>query len=568
MACTLILVWVRLLKFARPFPSQGPFVVILDNILVDTVRWGFVIAMFYIPYAAAFYMMFGARSQRPVRGYDSFVSLSYTIIRYPLVDNYGFDDLADAAPIMARVLCGTFLLLAAIILMNLYIALLSNTFQRVYDNARATAAMQRARLLQDLESNSSAGKVARYREHIRNRCSPEGSDYLVIISDEEEQNRKQEEKISMVHNIVSDRLGGKKFGKVQKSEFDMVLEDIELLKKSQSEVKSILERLYLELREIKSFHNTFLGELVYLKTHGEQQMLAINEVSTSLSDTKTHMDSEILSVKDKIGENLQNFEVEAKLRDAALKSSICTKVDTLHSEFNEFNMRFDVNEREIKARVEELEAFIISKADEEEAEETKRSPVRRKSKGGTQGFLVSDRVGRELKTVSKSIPSSGVEEGLEVADRGSREMKTVSKSRPSTAFEKGLVAADRSSREMKTVSKFRPSSAVEDVRNFDDGDKGREIENSSETQRKRTITMFGKQARDEYIAKLKASFDAASKQDKVEENDTDWVFNKGHLKSFKLVEWLSLSHFTTNCERSIDWNKSSNKVASAATKTY
>ena len=185
LSCTVIPVWLRLLKYARPFPSQGPFVVMLDHIILDSAKWLFVILMFYIPYAAAFWIMFGPQSQIPVEGYNSTTSLIYTMIRIPLLDNYNFTSLEKAAPYMARFLCGSFIIIAAIVLMNLYIALLSNTFQRVYDNARATAAIQRARLLQDLELDASAKKRRRYREYISTNCSPEETDYIAVLSEEE-----------------------------------------------------------------------------------------------------------------------------------------------------------------------------------------------------------------------------------------------------------------------------------------------------------------------------------------------------------------------------------------------
>ena len=275
-ACSLILMWVRLLKFARPFPTQGPFVVILGNILEDTFTWGFVTGMFYIPYAVAFWMLFGGRSQHPIRGYDDLFQLTYTIFQYPLASNYGFDDLEEVDPVMARVLCGTFLIIAATVLMNLYIALLSNTFQRVYDNARATAAMQRARLLQNLESDASEKTVGGYRERIRTISSPEEGDYLVIITAEEDEKRKETEKMTLVHTIISDRLGGKKFGKIQQSEFDIVLKDIKDLKQYQSEMQNSIDQLFLRLKQ-----------------HGKKQMSAITHVNEEVTRLKDNMEESI-----------------------------------------------------------------------------------------------------------------------------------------------------------------------------------------------------------------------------------------------------------------------------------
>ena len=260
LSCTVIPVWVRLLKYARPFPGQGPFVVMLDHIITDSSKWLFMVLMFYIPYAAAFWIMFGPQSQIPVKGYNGTTSLIYTIIRIPLLDDYNFVELEKAAPYMARVLCGSFIIIAAIVLMNLYIALLSNTFQRVYDNARATAAIQRARLLQDLELDASAKKLSRYRKYISNNYSPEETDYIAVLSEEEEQNRKQGEKVSEIHNIVSKRFGGKKFGKLERSEFDSVLDDMDMLKRSHGDIKRSLSLLTSNLEELTRTTSLILEE--------------------------------------------------------------------------------------------------------------------------------------------------------------------------------------------------------------------------------------------------------------------------------------------------------------------
>lgn len=471
-ACTIIIVWVRLLKFARPFPSQGPFVVILDNIVGDTLRWGFVIAMFYVPYAAAFWMLFSGRSGQSVKGYDNVGHLVYTVIRYPLVDNYNFDDLEEAFPVMSRILCGSFLILAAIVLMNLYIALLSNTFQRVYDNARATAAMQRAHLLQDLESDASDKKVARYREHIRTRCSPEGNDYLVIISDEEEQNRKQEEKISLVHNIVSDRLGGKKFGKVQKSEFDTVLEDIDLLKRTQTEMQKSLDRFHVRLEEIGSLNAIIYEEIAKLVQHGKEQMTAITDVNTEVINFKTNLEEKVGSLATGIDLGLENLETEAKLRSSALESNFCARFDQLQIEFKAVNSKYDQYEQHITPRVEELEAFIVSveedkSKEEKERKERKSSPRPKSKSSGYGGFQIVE-VNREVvKAAAKSTDKrTGAEE---------------------------------------SVSDFESI----------DGD------STIERQRKRTITMSGQQARDEYINRLKESYANNAEDDESEKDKVD-----------------------------------------------
>ena len=455
LACTMIiLVWIRLLKFARPFPTQGPFVVILDNILRDTIRWGFVTAMFYIPYAVAFWMLFGGNSGHPVEGYDSVFHLAYTILQYPLADNYGFEQMEEVAPVMARVLCGTFLIIAAIVLMNLYIALLSNTFQRVYDNARATAAMQRAHLLQDLESGASDKTVRRYREHIRTMSCPEECDYLVIVSDEENQNGKQKEKIALVHTIVSDRLGGKKFGRVQKSEFDAVLEDISLLKQSQNEMKKLLERFSS-----------------LLKKHGNEQMIAITGVKEEVTSLKSTMEEKFESLESALDLRFETLETDAKLRSSVLEGSINTRFDQLEIEFKDVSSRYDKYEQDMMARVEDLEAYVVSVEDDKNKEKNERAPSPRPEDESSSPSEENDKA-----------PSSGPEDEL------------------STTGDVQIVEMNREDAEAVASPRSKVFQDGTEVSDFD-----KSVGDSTEKQRRRAIALSGRAARDEYIARLKES---------------------------------------------------------------
>ena len=172
------------------------------------------------------------------------------MIRFPLVDEYNFTELRRRNALMAQVLCGSFLFLGAIILMNMFIALMSDTFQRVYDNAKATAAMQRARLIQEVEADAPKKKVDKFKEFIKRNCSPEDRDYLVVITDEEDQTRKQTEKIAELHNVVSQRLSGKRFGKIEKCDFEVALEDINLLKDASTQLNEALKILAGRIEEI------------------------------------------------------------------------------------------------------------------------------------------------------------------------------------------------------------------------------------------------------------------------------------------------------------------------------
>lgn len=67
---------------------------------------------------------------------------------------------------------GTFIALSGIVMINLFIALMSDTFQRVYDNAKANAVMQRAAAIQDVEGRLSKSKINSFRRFIHTHGCP------------------------------------------------------------------------------------------------------------------------------------------------------------------------------------------------------------------------------------------------------------------------------------------------------------------------------------------------------------------------------------------------------------
>jgi hypothetical protein len=94
-----------------------------------------------------------------------------------VLDNYEFGALEAKDATMARVLCGSYISICSIIILNLLIALLADTFTRVYENAIENAAMQRAKTILNLEQSLRKTYKRRYYDFIREHCSPEVKDY-------------------------------------------------------------------------------------------------------------------------------------------------------------------------------------------------------------------------------------------------------------------------------------------------------------------------------------------------------------------------------------------------------
>uniref|UniRef100_W5NIC4 Transient receptor potential channel pyrexia-like n=1 Tax=Lepisosteus oculatus TaxID=7918 RepID=W5NIC4_LEPOC len=169
-AVTLIFLWLRLMKHVRAFRVMGPFIVMLGKIVGDVFRFLFLYAEFYVPYACAFWIIFGGTATIP--SMETVPKLLYSLYRITLVDDYEFEAMVSVDPIMAYLLCGTFLGLSAILCVNLLIALLSETFQRVYDNATANAVMQQASIILLVEDSMPCLIRFYDPDHIHKHCAP------------------------------------------------------------------------------------------------------------------------------------------------------------------------------------------------------------------------------------------------------------------------------------------------------------------------------------------------------------------------------------------------------------
>ena len=90
-----------------------------------------------------------------------------------LMGDFDWDGLVKVDRLMAQILCGTYFALAGVVCMNLYIALLSDTFARVYAQAQANAVMQQAQTVIMLEAKLKKKKKLKFGHYMQNECSPE-----------------------------------------------------------------------------------------------------------------------------------------------------------------------------------------------------------------------------------------------------------------------------------------------------------------------------------------------------------------------------------------------------------
>uniref|UniRef100_A0A3B4WBW7 Transient receptor potential cation channel subfamily V member 5-like n=1 Tax=Seriola lalandi dorsalis TaxID=1841481 RepID=A0A3B4WBW7_SERLL len=165
---TIIFLWLRLMKHVRAFRLMGPFIVMLGSIVGDVLRFLFLYAEIFVPYACSFWIIFGGvfPSMQSVSG------LLYSLYRITLVDEYEYTAMVTVDGVMAPLLCGTFLAASSVLCVNLLIALLTDTFQRVHDNSQANAVMQQAAVILQVEESMPLLRRFYDNQYISNQCAP------------------------------------------------------------------------------------------------------------------------------------------------------------------------------------------------------------------------------------------------------------------------------------------------------------------------------------------------------------------------------------------------------------
>ncbi|XP_024660551.1 uncharacterized protein LOC101484410 isoform X2 [Maylandia zebra] len=167
---TIVFLWLRLMKHVRGFRLMGPFIVMLGKIVGDVMRFLFLYAEIFIPYACSFWIMFGGMASVP--SMQSVLGLLYSLYRITLVDEYEYAAMVAVDDVMAPVLCGTFLAASSILCVNLLIALLTDTFQRVHNNSQANAMMQQAAVILQVEESMPLLRHFYDNQYISSHCSP------------------------------------------------------------------------------------------------------------------------------------------------------------------------------------------------------------------------------------------------------------------------------------------------------------------------------------------------------------------------------------------------------------
>lgn len=137
---------------------------------------------------------------------------------------------------MARLLGAFYISIMVIVCLNILIAYLSNTFQTVYDKAVENTSMQRAINVLTVEKFLTKNRKEMYFRYVREHASPAVVYSLASGMAETRQEEKNAEQVKTdfrkSYDILNERFG-RKIGKGNISAFDVVLRDVQKLKRLQ-----------------------------------------------------------------------------------------------------------------------------------------------------------------------------------------------------------------------------------------------------------------------------------------------------------------------------------------------
>jgi hypothetical protein len=99
--------------------------------LKDFLKWSLLFLLVFIPYASIFWMIFGPTNENYAPFLSDIPGLIFTVFSMAAFSNLSMvDELVNIDQNMARILVGTFVAVSTVIILNLLIAMLADTFTR------------------------------------------------------------------------------------------------------------------------------------------------------------------------------------------------------------------------------------------------------------------------------------------------------------------------------------------------------------------------------------------------------------------------------------------------------
>jgi hypothetical protein len=149
-----LVAWMYLLFFLLGFRLTGPFIVMLYRMLVqDVARFAVLVFVFFLGFSQALYVIFDDD------GFTPFV-VRIKALFLAMLGDFDFDDYSENRfPGIAVSLLVAFVIVVSIMLLNILIAMMGETYGTVVEEADKQWALERARIMYSIQNELTLGEI-------------------------------------------------------------------------------------------------------------------------------------------------------------------------------------------------------------------------------------------------------------------------------------------------------------------------------------------------------------------------------------------------------------------------
>eukprot|EP00112_Aurelia_sp_Birch-Aquarium-sp1_P026162 Seg91.6 transcript_id=Seg91.6/GoldUCD/mRNA.D3Y31 product="Serine/threonine-protein phosphatase 6 regulatory ankyrin repeat subunit C" protein_id=Seg91.6/GoldUCD/D3Y31 len=177
----------RLMNALRPFPITGKFIAILGNVAKASLQFAFLFFIFFVPFTVTFWIFFGGeeiekqiKAKHPdvnTGGFKTFNNVVYTVWTMTILVGFPVKYLEKIDRRLAHICISLYYGMMAVLSLNLFVALLSQSFTTAYRKAVKLTLLERAKSLLIAEKSLSDKKRKKYLKYLHSECRPLIEDY-------------------------------------------------------------------------------------------------------------------------------------------------------------------------------------------------------------------------------------------------------------------------------------------------------------------------------------------------------------------------------------------------------
>eukprot|EP00795_Rhopilema_esculentum_P002084 gene2084-17654_t len=181
MIIVLMLNFIKFLKACRMYKLAGQYIAICGNVVYALGQFAFLFFLFFIPFNVAFWIFFGGkengkiigeRYQHLAKAFENLNDVIYSVWTLTLVVGFPMKALVVIDAVIGELYVCIYYLVMSVVLLNLFIALMSNLFARVHKDAEKYALLEQAKTVILCDRLIKRTTIEKFRNHMQSFCNP------------------------------------------------------------------------------------------------------------------------------------------------------------------------------------------------------------------------------------------------------------------------------------------------------------------------------------------------------------------------------------------------------------